>query len=139
MEKVDSEIIPMPMAFPPYRRSHFRSHTYTTLLRILTHLSPSTVSTQQQQPLNVPGTFLFMFLLLLPFVLLLSVVLSSNDRDIVIIFIYMHDPGFEPRLPILPLRGEFLATRLLDKKKKLEIVRESSLHFLFCISSNHFY
>lgn len=52
MEKVDSEIIPMP--FPPYRRSHFRSHTYTTLLRILTHLSSSTVSTQQQQPLNVP-------------------------------------------------------------------------------------
>ncbi|KEH33883.1 hypothetical protein MTR_3g053340 [Medicago truncatula] len=51
MEKVDSEIIPMP--FPPYRRSHFRSHTYTTLLRILTHLSSSTVSTQQQ-PLNVP-------------------------------------------------------------------------------------
>ncbi|XP_024640331.1 uncharacterized protein [Medicago truncatula] len=41
MEKVDTEIIPMP--FPPYRRSHFRSHTYTTLLRILSHLSSSTV------------------------------------------------------------------------------------------------
>ncbi|GAU22753.1 hypothetical protein TSUD_129650 [Trifolium subterraneum] len=39
------------MAFPPYRRSHFRSETYNTLVRILSHISPSTVPTQS---LNVP-------------------------------------------------------------------------------------
>nr|XP_027186101.1 uncharacterized protein LOC101495956 isoform X2 [Cicer arietinum] len=40
-----------PMAFPPYRRSHFRSQTYHTLVRILSHLPPSTIPTQS---LNVP-------------------------------------------------------------------------------------
>ncbi|CAI8596636.1 unnamed protein product [Vicia faba] len=34
------------MAFPPYRRSHFRSKTYCSLVRIFSHLSPSTVPTQ---------------------------------------------------------------------------------------------
>ncbi|XP_045827136.1 uncharacterized protein LOC123918975 isoform X2 [Trifolium pratense] len=46
--KISSEF---PMAFPPYRPSHFRSQTYNTLVCILTHLSPSTVPTQ---PLNLP-------------------------------------------------------------------------------------
>lgn len=44
-----------PMAFPPYRRSHFRSQTYHTLVRILSHLPPSTIPTQS---LNVPGTYI---------------------------------------------------------------------------------
>jgi hypothetical protein len=64
--KIRSEF---PMAFPPYRPSHFRSQTYNTLVRIFSHLSPSTVP---PLPLNVPGTFfhyiyfsLFLFLLLL--------------------------------------------------------------------------
>ncbi|XP_058788138.1 zinc finger CCCH domain-containing protein 65 isoform X1 [Vicia villosa] len=39
------------MAFPPYRPSHFRSKTYSTLVRILSHVSPSAVPTQS---LNIP-------------------------------------------------------------------------------------
>jgi hypothetical protein len=60
--KIGSEF---PMAFPPYRPSHIRSQTYNTLVRILSHLSPSTVPTQ---PLNVPGTFfhcIFFFIIII--------------------------------------------------------------------------
>ncbi|KAI5407774.1 zinc finger CCCH domain-containing protein 65 isoform X3 [Lathyrus oleraceus] len=45
------------MAFPPYGQSHFRSKTYSTLVRILSHLSPSTVPTQSSLPTIQEGEF----------------------------------------------------------------------------------
>jgi hypothetical protein len=68
--KIRSEFLPM--AFPPYRPSHFRSQTYNTLVRIFSHLSPSTVP---PQPLNVPGTF---FHYILFFIILILVVVAAN-------------------------------------------------------------
>ncbi|XP_061363920.1 uncharacterized protein LOC133307426 [Gastrolobium bilobum] len=48
MEKVELGISE-PSQFPPYRRSHLRSQTYHTLVRIISHLSASTTHS-----LNVP-------------------------------------------------------------------------------------
>lgn len=43
------------MAFPPFRRSHLRSHTYQTLVHIFSHLSAYNTSLQTTtQPLSIP-------------------------------------------------------------------------------------
>lgn len=40
--------------------------------------------------------------------------INSIGRDVVL---YMQGPAFEPRTPhLFPLKGQFLATRLLDRK-----------------------
>ncbi|RDX65163.1 hypothetical protein CR513_56203, partial [Mucuna pruriens] len=44
-----------PTAFPPFRRSHLHSHTYTTLIHILSHLSAYNTSLQTPtQPFSIP-------------------------------------------------------------------------------------
>ncbi|RDX61477.1 hypothetical protein CR513_60288, partial [Mucuna pruriens] len=44
-----------PTAFPPFRRSHLHSHTYTTLVHILSHLSAYNTSLQTPtQPFSIP-------------------------------------------------------------------------------------